>query len=169
MANPRLLVWDADLIARREVRTLTELQQAAGWRRLFRGEITLWRIRAVMRALLLHAWLGVTRLPSILRRKRGQVKANPVDVLLARLRDNGTRVLMAFSDDEPLHEELEQEGFFTRLDRWPNLEVQTLPGRDHTFRPIVAQRGVHAMLDRELTRLLEDVPVTHRDVPTPSG
>jgi hypothetical protein len=156
MMNPRLLVWDTELVARREVRTLTELQKVAGWRRLLRGEVTLSRMRAVMRALAIH-------LRTTLRPKRGHL-ANAVEELLARLRANGTRVLMAFSDDEPLHDELERDGFFARLGEWPNLEVRKLPGRDHTFRPIVAQRAVHALLDSELDRVLEGAPATLPDL-----
>ena len=161
MMNPRLLVWDTELVARREVRTLTELQQLAGWRRLIRGEVTVSRMRAVARALAIH-------MRSMLRPNRRHV-ASRVEELLARLRENGTRVMIAFSDDEPLHDELEQDGFFARLDEWPNLEVRKLPGRDHTFRPIVAQRAVQALLDRELTRVLDRVPATDRDPSAPDS
>jgi pimeloyl-ACP methyl ester carboxylesterase len=165
MMNPRLLVWDPEIVARREVRTLTELQKVAGWRRLLRGEVTLSRILAVLRAVVVRAWLAVARLPSRLSFTRGRAAPSPVEEMLVRLRDNGTRVLMAFSDDEPLHDEMEAEGFFAHLERWPNLEVRTLPGRDHTFRPIVAQRAVQRLLDSELTRLLAGVPATDHDAP----
>lgn len=162
MVNPRLLVWDPQVLARREAGTLTELQRAAGWRRLLTGEVTLSRMWAVMRAVVVRAFLAVARLPSALRRRRGQVAASPFEELLARLRNNGTRVLMAFSGDEPLRDELEGQGFFAHLDRWPNLAVRELPGRDHTFRPIVAQRAVQTLLDSELTLLLDGVPATDR-------
>jgi alpha/beta superfamily hydrolase len=161
LMNPRLLVWDTELVARREVRTLTELQKVAGWRRLLRGEVRLSRMQAIMQALAIH-------LRSALRPNRGHL-ANAVEELLARLRGNETRVMMAFSDDEPLHDELEHDGFFARLGEWPNLEVRKLPGRDHTFRPIVAQRAVHALLDRELTRVLDRVPANHRDLSAPDS
>ncbi len=163
LMNPRLLVWDPAVVARREVRTLTELQKVAGWRRLLRGEVTLSRMAAVLRALGVRTWLALRRLPSALLPTRRRAAGNPVEALLARLRDNGTRVLIGFSDDEPLHDELQEEGFFAHLDRWPNLEIRRLPGRDHTFRPIVAQRAVQALLDSELTRLLEGVPATDRE------
>ena len=163
LMNPRLLVWDPELVARRERGTLAELQNVAGWRRLLRGEVRFSRMRAVVRAFAVHAWRGVTRLPAAVLRRRRHEAASPVEALLARLRDNGTRVVMGFSGDEPLHDELQAEGFFARLDEWPNLEVQTLPGRDHTFRPIVAQRAVQELFDRELTRVLEGVPATLRE------
>lgn len=162
LMNPRLLVWDAEVVARRDARKLTRLRNLAWWRRIVRGQVRLSRMREIARAAVRRAWRGVARLPSALRASRGDT-VNPVEELLARLRDHGTRVLMAFSDDEPLHDELEEEGFLARLDEWPNLEVQTLPGRDHTFRPIVVQRAVHALLDHELTRVLDGVPATHRD------
>jgi dienelactone hydrolase len=167
LMNPRLLVWDPERVSRREALKLTRLRNPAWRRRILRGEVRLSRMSAIVRALIVHAWHGVARLPATLRRGHGHLGANPVEALLDRLRENGTRVLMAFSADEPLHDELEQEGFFAHLDRWPNVEVQALPGRDHTFRPIVAQRAVQALLDRELTRVLDDVPATHRDAAEP--
>jgi hypothetical protein len=64
---------------------------------------------------------------------------------------------MAFSDEEPVHAELERDGILAHLDRWPNLEMGVLPARDHTLRPIVAQVAVHELLDQELTRELHRV------------
>jgi hypothetical protein len=37
-----------------------------------------------------------------------------------------------------------------RLEQWPNVELESLPGRDHTLRPINAQRAGHDFLDRQL-------------------
>ena len=62
---------------------------------------------------------------------------------------------MAFSDEEPVHAELERDGVLAHLDRWPNMQMEALPARDHTLRPIVAQLGVHELLVRELTRALQ--------------
>ena len=164
MMNPRILVWDDELLSRRDARTVVRLRNAAGWRQVLRGEVTLTRTRAILRALLLHAPRWVRRLPSTLRSGRDRWVSRDADALLATLRERSTRVLMAFSGDEPLYDELERDGYLARLDEWPNVEVRSLPGRDHTFRPIVVQRAVAAELDRELTRILEGVPATHRDL-----
>jgi hypothetical protein len=67
---------------------------------------------------------------------------------------------MAFSTDEPLYLELERGGFLAKAHRWPTLRLERLPGRDHTLRPIVAQRAAHALLDRELQRELERIAPT---------
>ena len=64
---------------------------------------------------------------------------------------------MAFSAEEALYLELEREGFLARAHRWPTLRLEHLPGRDHTLRPIAAQRAARALLDRELERELERI------------
>jgi hypothetical protein len=64
---------------------------------------------------------------------------------------------MAFSDEEPVHAELERDGVLGQLHRWPNLEMGHLPARDHTLRPIVAQLAVHELLEVELARELHRV------------
>ena len=167
MMNPRLLVWDPHVISRRVASQVTRLRDAAAWRQILRGEVTLAQMRAFVGAILAHGRRWLTRLPSAVRAMRGHRPRDPVEELLGRLRDKQTRVLIGFSGDEPLHDELERDGYLARLHEWPNVEVQTLPGRDHTFRPIVAQRAVQARLDRELTRVLEGVPASHRDSQEP--
>jgi hypothetical protein len=69
---------------------------------------------------------------------------------LDRLRDTGTRLVLAFSGDEGLHAELEAYGVLARLEQWPTVELALLPGRDHTLRPMIVQRAVHELLDRQL-------------------
>lgn len=162
MMNPRILVWDDELLSRRDALAVVRLRNASAWRQLLRGEVTLKRTRAILRALLLHAPRWARRLPSTLRSGRRRWIGPDADALLATLRERNTRVLMAFSGDEPLYDELERDGYLARLDEWPNMEIHSLPGRDHTFRPIVVQRAVREQLDRELTRVLEGVPATRR-------
>ena len=64
-------------------------------------------------------------------------------------------MVLAFADDEPVHDELEADGLLARLDRWPNVVLTHLPGRDHTLRPMVAQRAYHELLEGELDRLAD--------------
>jgi hypothetical protein len=46
------------------------------------------------------------------------------------------------------------------MDRWPNLTVEVLPGRDHILQALRSQRDAHLALDcaleRELERLKRD-------------
>lgn len=163
LLNPGLLSWDPEIISRRDARKLKRLRSPAWRRRVLRGEVRMPRMLAIARALGTRAALRVIRLPRAVLRRRHLKSTPDFEEKLARLRDRGTRVLIAFSDDEPLQLDLQSDGFFARLPEWPNVEVQPLPGRDHTLRPIVVQRAVHEMLDRELTRALERVPATHRE------
>jgi hypothetical protein len=70
------------------------------------------------------------------------------------LRDRGIRLVLAFSGDEPVHDELAADGILEGLDRWPNVELVSLPAADHTLRPLEAQDAAAALLEAELTRLL---------------
>jgi hypothetical protein len=51
-------------------------------------------------------------------------------------------------------EELERQGRLSRGERWPNLELDLLPGRDHTLRPANSQQRAHDVLDRALEQEL---------------
>ena len=117
---------------------------------------------ATVAALRRRALRAVTQAPSrALGRLRPSEAAIPgtdsAEAILDRLNAAGTTVVMAFSVDEPLYAELERDGFVARSGRWPTLHLDRLPGRDHTLRPIVAQRAAQALLDRELARELDRV------------
>ena len=71
---------------------------------------------------------------------------------------SGKRLMLLFSDNEPLHEELISGGQLARLDRSPNVTLERIPVRDHTLRPSWAQTRAHAALDRALERELELAP-----------
>ena len=80
--------------------------------------------------------------------------SDELDLALDRLRDTGKRLLFVFSEKEPFHEELERQGRLNQGDRWPNLELDLISGRDHTLRPLYSQRHAHEALDRALDREL---------------
>ena len=90
------------------------------------------------------------RAAAVIRRDRRR----ELDDALVRLRESGTRLLLVFGGNEPLHEELEREGRLSQLDQWPNMQLELLPGNDHSFRPIRSQHYVHAVLERALDREL---------------
>ena len=157
MVNPGALEWHPELVKHRNAQKLNRLRRRAWWQRILRGQVKRKNVVAVARATASQGWRAVASLPvRLARRGRGPAPA-PVSVerILDRLRDRGVHVVMAFSAEEPVHAELERDGVLARLDRWPNMRVEGLPARDHTLRPIVAQRGVHELLVRELDRELQ--------------
>jgi hypothetical protein len=87
-------------------------------------------------------------------RAAGHSGANELERALERLCQAQKPLLLAFSGEEPLDEELRRQGRLERLARWPNLELTSLPGRDHTLRPIEAQRHALTLLDQALERAL---------------
>jgi alpha/beta superfamily hydrolase len=169
MVNPGALEWHPELAKDRNVRKLQRLRQGAWWGRILRGQVKRKNVVAVADATANRAWRAVASLPARVasRGATSSPDAPSVERILDRLRDRDVRVVMAFSDDEPVRAELERDGVLAHLDRWPNMEVEDLPARDHTLRPIVAQRGVHELLVRELTRALERAGTTvlAQDVP----
>ncbi len=155
IVNPRAMVWDPDLLARREARKVERLLEPALWQGLLRSKVPPSRMLAVSRAMARTAVRAVIRAA---RRTsaadRARRSSDVTEGRLDALQKLGTRVVLAFADDEPVHDELMADGVLTRSDRWPVIELMHLPGRDHTLRPIVAQRALHVMLEAELDRLV---------------
>ncbi len=153
--NPRAMIWDTGLLARREARKVERLLTPALWSRVARGEIGLSRALPILRAVATSGVNAARRAPGRLRaRSRPADEVDPVESRLDALAEHGTRVVLAFSGDEPVYDELAADGVFDHLDRWPNVFLTSLPGRDHTLRPIVAQQAALELLDAELDRLL---------------
>ncbi len=159
LLNPGALVWDHDLRERRDADRVRRLADPVWWRRLLTGKVRRERIAAIGRAVLSRALRragsvvpGARRRPAV-----GSPNAHPgrnqrerIETLFDRLAARDARVVMAFSNDEPLFAELEANGIVRALPRWPNVRLERLPARDHTLRPIVAQRAVHELLDAAL-------------------
>jgi hypothetical protein len=159
MVNPGALEWHPKLVKDRNARKLHRLRRTAWWRRILRGQVKRKNVVAVARATASQGVRDVAALPGrLVRRGSGpDAVTASVEGILDRLRDRNIRVVMAFSDEEPVHAELERDGILRQLHRWPNLELGRLPARDHTLRPIVAQVAVHELLDQELARELHRV------------
>jgi dienelactone hydrolase len=150
LLNPGALEWQTDLVRRRDARRLRRLADPIWWRRLVRGQVRLARIRSVAAAAVsegIHGRVGAAAPSSPGDADRAE--AAPA-AIVGRLDARGTTVVMAFSNDEALHDELERDGFLAGVAALPNVRLETLPGRDHTLRPMVAQRAVHDLLDRAL-------------------
>ena len=156
LLNPGLLEWHPDLLTSRDAARLRRLREVAWWRRILRGQVRASRIRAIAAAALVR---GRRRLMKMPRRMTGRGRLDATlglspAIILDGLRSSETTVLMAFSADEALHAELARAGLFSQMDRWPNMRLEALVGRDHTLRPITAQWAAAALLDRELDREL---------------
>jgi alpha-beta hydrolase superfamily lysophospholipase len=147
LVNSGALVWDNDLVMRRDARKITRLRQLAWWREILRGQVRITRMRAVAGA---YARAASRRWLLAARALDDAPVETSIDRGLDRLRDTQTRLVLAFSGDEVLHAELEEEGVLARLEQWPTVELESLPARDHTLRPIIAQRAVHELFDRQL-------------------
>jgi hypothetical protein len=144
MINPQTLFWDASLDTARVLRR--GLRTRSSWVKLLRGQVPLGQLLALARR---------TPRTVLQRARRRWTQRNGEDELdraLDRLRDTGKRVQFLFSGLEPLCEEFELEGRLQRLERWPNVGFERIPGKDHILRPLAAQRFAHAALDRELER-----------------
>ena len=61
---------------------------------------------------------------------------------------------MLHSEGASLYDQLVRQGALDQHERWPNLTVEQIPSRDHTFRALWLQRHVHESLDRALDRVL---------------
>ena len=153
LLNPRHLFWDAHLHIRRDARKLARLGSRLTWRRIVRGEVSRERMAEVARASVTRA-LRATRAASgrlLSGARRSQDDDDEVDHAFDTLSQHDRTILLAFSNREPLLEELEREGRLARLARWPNVCLKRVPGYGHTLRPTALQRHAHRLLDDALS------------------
>lgn len=141
--------WSETLVAKREARRTLALARAGGMGWLRRDVLTPARLRQLARsAASLPGQMGVLR--------RGQDDAeNDPAFDLDRLRDAGAQALLLLARGAPLYDDFVRNGRIDQLQRWPNLRLETIPSRDHTFRAIWLQEYVCSSLDRALDRVLE--------------
>jgi hypothetical protein len=147
LVNAGALVWDDDLVRRREGRQIARVLDPEWQRKILRGDVTMAQMREIAGDYArntIRRWLRVRRAPD------DQPVETRIRRALDRLRDTRTRLVLAFSADDPLHAELEADGVLSRLEQWPTVDVELLPTRDHTLRPVVAQRALHDLFDRQL-------------------
>jgi alpha-beta hydrolase superfamily lysophospholipase len=147
LVNAGALVWDDDLVRRRDGRKIARVLDPDWRRKILRGDVTIARMRAIASD---YARNTIRRQLRVRRTPDDPPVKTSIHLALDRLRDTGTRLVLAFSEDEALHAELEADGVLAGLERWPTVELELLPARDHTLRPVVAQRAVHDLLDRQL-------------------
>jgi pimeloyl-ACP methyl ester carboxylesterase len=142
LLNGRLLFWDDTLERERDLRSIRRrMLTPFYWRRLLRGDFSFGPRRAL------------AALAAPLVRPRA---AAETDRALDRLRETGKRVTFVFCDGEPLRDELERTGRLHDRVRWPNVDVELVPGRDHTFRPLWMQPHVRAAVERAVSAAAVD-------------
>ncbi len=155
LLNPRALIWDPHIFTRLAARDARKVLNRDSWQRFLRGRIGPRRLASVGRAVAIRI-ADALRGQVARRIPFGGRRADTVEGLLAGLDRRGTRVVLAFSDEEPLCGHFEDEGLPARFRRWPNASFVRLPGRDHTVRPIVAQAAVQSLIDDVLGRVVAE-------------
>lgn len=148
MLNPRVLYWDEKIEIERDLRRTGLLVKGVTWKRILRGEVAAGRWTALLR------WFGGAGLRRLGLGKQGAKTTRP-EVRIAeafdRFRGRGLRARFIFCGGEPLHDELTRYGLLDQPERWPNVTVTRVPGRDHTLRPLWMHEYVVAALDEALT------------------
>ncbi len=149
LMNLWMFFWsDALAEERTTARSLSALRGGRAWRRLARGDVTLGEIRTVA------ASMRPTRLRQAAAHRIERSQEDAVESALDRLRAQGAQVLMLHSEGSTLYDQLLRQGLLAKHERWPNLTVERIPSRDHTFRALWLQRHVHESLDRVLDQVL---------------
>ncbi len=144
LLNPRALFWDDSIEADYAAQRVARLRQPGSLSRIIRGEVSASRMREII-----ASKLGAR---SRARSDARDQRVRQLDQALDRLGSAGQYLLMAFGGDEPLYSEIERAGRLESIARRANVDLERLPGDDHTLRPIRTQRYVAELLDRTLER-----------------
>lgn len=142
MFNSRGIVWDTGLSASRDLRRA--FSQKLTWARI-RHNVTGPRLKAVAR------WLLGMPARRLARRRGGEDVGSLQDrvtAVMRRIQAAPQRFVFLFSAAEPLEEELVNGAWLPQIEDWPNVTVTRVAVRDHTLRPLMAQREAHATIDR---------------------
>ncbi len=151
MVNPRAIIWDSQLQARRYTRLLLSAQS---WRRFVRGDLKPPPPGELARSV---ATAARARLMRDARSEHDDLGAGELERAFDALQRRGVEVLEVFTFREPLLEELEGDGRLERMMARENVRIERLPGplASHTFEPLALQRRLHAILDEAMERQLE--------------
>jgi len=136
MLNPRLLFFDPRSESQRELRKLRRLLSPAALRSANFHKFTLTR---------------AARLGSQLLRPKESCNGSIREALQA-LSARGQQVAMAFSGEEPLHEELRAQLSPAEFER---LNVGNLPYKSHTLKPLKAQQAGQDFLDEAMRHAID--------------
>lgn len=151
LLNPRALYWDVSLETARDLRR--GMLRGSAWRKTLSGQMPPARIaEAAARAPAAPIKLARRALARSRARRSG---LDRIGLAFDRLCEARKPILFMFSGDEPLLEELKSEGYVDQMERWPNIDIQSLPGKVHTLRPLQAQQAAHRAMDGAIDRLAQ--------------
>jgi alpha/beta superfamily hydrolase len=166
LLNPRALFWEPWMEASHDARRARELAGAAAWRRLLSGDIPLrTAVRGAWRVLRWALRWPLERL----RRRSAPAAAGELESAIARLETGGRRLLVVFTDREPLRERLEADGGMERLAASPAVDLHVVPtaAEMHTLPQLWLQRRVAEIVDGMLEREREAAATARGDRRTP--
>ncbi|MBV9838446.1 MAG: hypothetical protein JO156_10010, partial [Solirubrobacterales bacterium] len=147
LVNLHSFFWNELDVSSRNLRLAGAYLRERRWREMVRIAASERRIARTVRAQL-RAAID----PSV--RNARKPGGDRVDRALDELRDRGVETLLLFSEGEPLEDSLSRTGRLERLPSWPNLRLERIPIKDHTFRAAWAQRRASEILDAALARSL---------------
>ncbi|MGA2011229.1 MAG: CocE/NonD family hydrolase [Solirubrobacteraceae bacterium] len=163
LINPRALVWDAQLGPARDFRALlSQPFSPAKIARLATGE----RLRSFIRWAVAAPGRWLARV--LTGHSPTETTEHELDALLDRLVASGKRTLFLFAEHEPVDAELQRSGRAQRLGAAPNVRFERVAVRDHTLRPVWAQREAHAVLDAFIARELQIAGDGRRETRAPA-
>jgi hypothetical protein len=151
LLNPRALFWSRWAARGQDASRARALVAAGAWRRVLSGDVPLRRALqgAVSVARYALRWPLRRLRPRTGRRVSG---SDPLGAALERIEQAGRRLLVVFTDREPLRAALEADGSMDRLAASPavRLELVESIAELHTLPQLGLQRRIHALLDDEL-------------------
>lgn len=151
LLNPRCFFWDVEVdrhrILRRSVNGVTDM---SSWHRLVRGEITPARISKAV-----EVAFDTLRKTRCNGNKHYQIPPKAMADAWAAIENNQSRVILVFTEGEPLLLEMEEEGHLP-LENGARFRCVRIPNCGHTFRPVWAQQVVHELIDRELEVIIRE-------------
>lgn len=150
MLNPRLLKFDPDSEGDRELRKLGRLFTRKGLGNLLREKRKLRRISRFA--------LHILRSPLRFLRGPKHDVSDSVSEAFQTMHVRGQRIHIAFSGDEPLHDEMRQQGKIAVLEP-TGVSFHTLPYTSHTLKPVKAQEAANAILDEVVEQVFPSATV----------
>ncbi len=154
LLNPGAFRWRPTLLMERQGHGFSTLFRRDLWARLARGELGVRKIGSLLRLLVARTASASRR--SLTERAPAAGEERPPDRELEAdfdlLQSSGKRATIAFTDNEVLLQESRRHSTLDELDRWPNIDLVTLPGVDHALAPTSAQRFAGELIVAQFER-----------------
>jgi alpha-beta hydrolase superfamily lysophospholipase len=163
LLNPRALFWSRWAARGHDARRVRALVRAGAWQRVLSGDV---QLRHALGAALSVARYALRWPLRRMRPRTGQGGGDPLGEALGRLEGAERRLLLLFTDREPLRLALEADGGMARLAASPAIDVELVPSvaELHTLPQLGLQRRVLEIVDRRLGELVA-TPTAGRRTP----